>query len=69
MHSDAILLYGHARQYVTDAMKNYGQNMSVCRRELLYKSFLFFDTYIKTKGCSCCDNCFSICECEDCLKV
>ena len=71
MRSDATLLYGHARQYVSDAMKKYGQNTSVCRRELLYKSFLFSDTYNRdgARRCLCCDICFSICECELCTKA
>ena len=65
------VLYGHARGFVSQAMKDYGQNSSICRRTLLCESFLFSDvsSYVKPKKCECCDLCFSICQCDQCIKI
>ena len=71
LQAHACLLYGHARGFVSQAMKDYGQNSSICRRTLLCESFLFSDvsSYVKPKKCECCDLCFSICQCDQCIKI
>ena len=42
----ACLLYGYAGKYVTEGMRNYGLNTSVCRRQVLYDKFLFCDAFV-----------------------
>lgn len=37
----ARLLYGHASMYVTESVKLYGQNSTICRKNFLYQNYLF----------------------------
>ena len=39
--ASACMLYGHPGRYVSDSMRYYGKNESVCRRKILYDKFLF----------------------------
>jgi len=40
---------------VNELAKFYGENISVCHRELLFKDFHFFDKENSLSGCNCCD--------------
>ena len=59
MYSNAILYYGKPGRHVDKAMKEYGENVSICRRSFLYRNFLFADTIQKTTDC--CDLCDKLC--------
>ena len=70
LSSRAILLYGHPGQYVSEGMKLYGTNSVTCRREILYRKFLFFgDIVHDRRKCTCCDICSYICECDQCIEI
>ena len=56
--STALLLYGSPGRHVQQNMKRYGENNTKCRRELLYKDFLFYNHSAHTE-CNCCDICDS----------
>jgi len=67
--SDAVLYYVDPGQNTTAAMKNYGTNSTVCRRDMLYKDFLFSEcakSKCKSKLCKCCDICAASCSCSHC---
>ncbi|XP_065901618.1 ATP-dependent DNA helicase Q1-like [Dysidea avara] len=66
----ACLFYGNPPKDVTPEMRSYGTNASQCRRNLLFKRFLFYN--VDTVGeispkCQCCDNCAKNCDCIDCV--
>lgn len=54
--STALLLYGSPGRHVHQNMKRYGENSKNCRRELLYKNFLFYDNSVHAQP-NCCDIC------------
>ena len=69
-NSSACLVYGHPGRYVTESMRLYGQNSTVCRREIMYKKFLFFDdSFYEEQKCKCCDICKCICEYLTCNEI
>ena len=50
--------------YVEQSMKSYCENISVCRRILLFHDFGGFEN--KPVGCMCCDVCMLLCCCANC---
>ena len=54
--STALLLYGSPGRHVQQNMKRYGENNRKCRRQLLYKDFLFYNNTDQTHS-NCCDIC------------
>lgn len=54
--STALLLYGSPGKHVEHNMKRYGENNMKCRRQFLYKDFLFYDHTDQTES-NCCDIC------------
>lgn len=68
--ASACMLYGHPGRYVSDSMRYYGKNESVCRRKILYDKFLFSELFHQTKkGCACCDICSLVCQCDSCNAI
>ena len=63
----ATLLYGKPPKGTSVQMKSYGENVGQCRRQQLFKSFLFYDREACTlTKCKCCDNCARRCRCSEC---
>ncbi len=62
VQSSAILLYGKPGKCV----REYGGNSTVCRRQLLFQSFLCYSDDIIEPPCLCCDVCACVCECNKC---
>ena len=67
----ARLLYGHASKHVTETVKLYGQNSTICRKKLLYQNYLFSADapQLQQGSCLCCDICSQTCQCEICAKL
>ena len=63
----AILYHKAIGNKISKQAKLYGENKSICRRELLFKDFLFFKTENTLTGCRCCDLCTLLCTCKDCI--
>lgn len=59
--SKAVLLYGKAGKHVSDEVKAYATNTSKCRREKLFKNFLFAEESTTTDIINCCD----VCNCTE----
>ena len=57
--SKAILLYGKPGKYVKEDVKEYGQNTTKCRRNLLLKNFMFNDSSDREHCDTCCDICIT----------
>jgi len=66
--AEAILYYGKgAITHISKSVKNYGENLSHCRRTLLFKDFLFSDVEKSDIiACRCCDLCAALCVCANC---
>ena len=64
--SEAILYYVKPGQNTSPAMQKYGTDHIMCRRELLYRDFLFSASNTKVQPCLCCDVCESSCTCTQC---
>ena len=64
--SDACILYGSPGRHVDGSIKQYAENQEKCRRELLFKNFLFSSNLSKVPGCKCCDICSRSCKCTEC---
>lgn len=62
----ATLVYNKPRGAISAEMKLYGQNTTICRRELLYKYFLFHTGTQLNPLCLCCDVCSLVCNCPSC---
>ena len=54
------------KRYVDNAMLQYMENTSVCRRKVLFKGFAGFEHIILHRLCLCCDICMSKCVCQKC---
>ena len=65
--SEASMLYCHGK-HVDEDVKEYAINEEKCRRELLFKIFLFSSNRIAVVGCKCCDICANSCLCIECSK-
>ena len=55
--STAVLLYGSPGKHIKQNMKKYGENKRNCRRQLLYKDFLFYHNNDHAQS-----NCFDLCD-------
>lgn len=55
--SNATLIYNKPRGDITDDMRDYGKNTSMCRRQLLHKSLLFHEETSNLSPNHCCDIC------------
>ena len=64
--SEACILYGSPGRHVDDNVKQYAENKEKCRREHLFKNFLFSSSLSKVVGCKCSDVCARSCICADC---
>jgi len=62
----AILYHKAIGNEISVQAKQYGENESVCRRELLFKDFLFYNNETTISGCNCCDLCALLCTCDNC---
>lgn len=63
-----VLYVKGGNKHITYAMKHYTENISVCRRKLLFKNFLMYSDSLGTSvaGCKCCDLCKKTCQCINC---
>ena len=68
-HSEAILMYGNPGRFVQESIKEYGQNRTQCRQQLLFKDFLCHSLSQVYPLCQCCDVCATICKCDECASV
>ena len=64
--AEAILLFGKASKYVEEDIHVYANVDKHCRRQKLYKNFLFYDNECNLIGCKCCDVCARVCTCDEC---
>ena len=65
--SIGILHEGKSGKYVNKEMKAYVSNKEICRRKLLFKTFLLYlENDVDVQGCNCCDVCELTCDCSDC---
>ena len=64
--AEAILYHKVIGNKITAESKCYGENQSVCRRSLLFKDFLFYNSQANIVPCKCCDICALLCNCKDC---
>ena len=67
--SVALLLCGNPGKNSKSCMKMYCTNITECRRNVLFKDFLFYKLgeFSKDK-CMCCDICESVCTCVKCVN-
>ena len=68
--SVALLLCGKSAKNSDKCMKSYFTNSTECRRNTLFKDFLFYkkDEFPINK-CMCCDVCEQVCTCEKCKEL
>lgn len=69
--AEAILYPKIVGKKVTNSVKEYGENKSICRRKLLFKNFLFYK-HAQTSNvtaCKCCDLCTPLCNCVTCKEL
>ena len=62
----ALLLHRKPRRPIDQAMVDYIQNTTICRRIALFKDF---DDYVYpsiASKCMCCDVCSALCGCKEC---
>ena len=68
--AEDILYHKVFKKKLTVTAKAYGENQTVCRRELLFKDFLFSNTLtMNIKACKCCDLCALLCNCTECNDI
>ena len=66
----ATLAYTKPRECaLPDEVIAYGTNTSIYRRQLLYKSLLFYKESELACLCMCCDICSVVCECISCNSM
>lgn len=67
--SNAVLMHGKLSRHVKKEMKQYAENKTCCRRQILYKPFMKYE-YNNTEhaSCNCCDYCSLLCECSSCKR-
>ena len=65
----ALLLCGNPGKNSKSCMKMYCTNSTECRRNILFKDFLFYKPgeFSKAK-CMCCDICEKVCTCVKCVN-
>ena len=64
----AILYIISSKKHVTPSMRQYIENKSQCRRELLFKDFIMYSHSATISDCKCCDVCEKNCVCTECLQ-
>lgn len=67
--SEAILYYKKFGKFLSNPIKNYGENSSTCRRKMMFQNFLFTSStdYCESPtACRCCDLCAPLCNCSNC---
>jgi len=67
--SVALLLYGTPGKHLQTAMKAYCTNTTDCRRNVLFKDFMFYNvSEFLDEKCKCCDICSITCTCIECQR-
>ena len=68
--SVALLLYGKkAEKHLQKCMKDYCINSTKCRRDILFREFLFYTANeFSLDKCKCCDICEKSCTCTNCKQ-
>ena len=67
--SVALLLYGKAEKHLQKSMKDYCANSTECRRNMLFREFLFYTANeFSLDKCKCCDICEKSCMCTNCRQ-
>jgi len=64
--SEAILYSFNVGGNTSKVMKEYLDNVNLCRRQLLLSNFMFCEDTVDLKYCRCCDACSASCDCTDC---
>ena len=65
----ALLLCNKPNKHAMQDIIEYVNNKTKCRREVLLRNFLFYETYgLTLRKCKCCDVCQNSCNCNLCLK-
>jgi len=68
--SEAILYYKKFGKFMSQSIKSYGENSSICRRKMMFQDFLFAsstdDCCDSPTLCCCCDLCSPLCNCSSC---
>ena len=62
-----LLIAKDQMRFCDDNMKNFCENVAVCRRDSLYAGFSSYKSY--GQKCGCCDICARKCKCTKCLKL
>ena len=63
----ALLLFNKPGKHLGKSMLEYCSNQTKCRRDFLFKQFLFYEKHSIQK-CKCCDICETNCDCIDCVQ-
>lgn len=65
----ATLLYSNKLSRLHSSMKEYVQNESSCRRDVLFQNFDDYEHPLDLKNCLCCDVCAITCTCSNCKSI
>ena len=70
----AILYYKIKERHIEEPVHVYCRTVTECRKQLLFKSFLFYNDDFSSsdnnvKDCKCCDVCAIICTCALCKFI
>ena len=65
--STALLLFRKPDKHLQPPMIKYSMNKTECRRDVLFRTFLFYKKELVSTKCKCCDICASNCDCVGCL--
>ena len=63
----ALLLYNKPGKYLEKTIAEYCSNPTECRRNFLFRNFLFYVS-LNMQKCKCCDICATNCDCIDCVQ-
>ena len=63
-----LLIVNQNNQYRERSMVNYQQNISICRRDLLFKDTDNYEHIDLGTKCMCCDLCAPKCACKSCVE-
>ena len=64
--AEAILYAKNSCKKISEAVQEYADNDTLCRRYLLFKDFLYTDNKKHISACQCCDLCTPLCTCVHC---
>ena len=63
----ALMYYKQSGRHIEEAVHSYACNQTECRKQKLFRSFLFCNLDVSSvTRCQCCDVCACICTCESC---